>query len=379
MTVPKAYLQAVAAASKKYGVPADLLAAQIQGESGWRPDAKSPAGALGISQFMPGTAKGYGINPLDPLASIDAQGKMMGNLLKSYKGDVAKALAGYNAGSGAVAKYGGVPPYPETQKYIKNVLSYRKNYPGLAKGNLPLPDGSESTVKTPGNPSNPLYVKPEAPGSPAQPRELIPVGRESSQGISAGGGLTAGSFMQAALSTLGVQRQSSLAGVESRAPLAAIPKVSKLPLPDGTPSTVTAPGVTDDQIKGVEPGEPSKDWAGTHGVALPFMHLAVKNGLKVVSEKRPTVRTKSGGVSDHYSGNKTAYAYDLSNGSKPTPQMDMTAAQIAKSLGVYDQWKKQGEAGVLNVEKNGYRYQMLYRTNVGGNHFNHVHFGVRKL
>src|SRR4051812_28751270 len=118
MAVNPQFLTAVKQASAKYGVPADLLAAQIQAESGWNPKAKSPAGALGISQFMPGTAKGYGIDPLNPLQAIDAQGKMMGSLLKSYKGDVSLALAAYNAGSGAVAKAGGkVPAIPETQNY----------------------------------------------------------------------------------------------------------------------------------------------------------------------------------------------------------------------------------------------------------------------
>lgn len=136
MAPKPAYLAAVKAASQKYGVPAELLAAQIQAESGWNPNAKSPAGATGISQFMPGTAKGMGINPNDPLASIDAQGKMMGRLIKSYGGDQDKALAAYNAGAGNVAKYGGIPPFPETKSYISHIHDYEKNYPGLAAGTV---------------------------------------------------------------------------------------------------------------------------------------------------------------------------------------------------------------------------------------------------
>jgi hypothetical protein len=84
--------------------------------------------------------------------------------------------------------------------------------------------------------------------------------------------------------------------------------------------------------------------------------------------------TASGGISDHWTGSRTSYAYDLSNGSAPTPQMDKAATQIAAALGVPN-W----HGGVLNVNKGGYRYQVLYRTHVGGNHFNHVHVGVRKL
>lgn len=155
MPDPK-YLKAVATASQKYGVPAELLAAQIQGESNWNPDAKSPAGATGISQFMPGTAKGYGIDPKDPMQSIDAQGKMMSSLLKSYGGDQRLALAAYNAGAGNV-KNGKVPAIPETQNYVKNVLSYEKNYPGLKAGKwnnpgIPTKSGVPSTAST--TPSN---------------------------------------------------------------------------------------------------------------------------------------------------------------------------------------------------------------------------------
>lgn len=236
MAVPPKFLSAVAAASKKYGVPADLLAAQIQAESGWRPDARSPAGALGISQFMPGTAKGYGINPLDPLQSIDAQGKMMGSLLKSYKGDVAKALAAYNAGAGAVKKYGGVPPFAETQNYIKHIEGYRKNYPGLAKGTpkLPLPDGTDSTIPSPS-------VAPSDSQTPALlPMLQVGAGTQSPQGPS--GGLTPGAFMEAALQTLGVKRHSSLGALEARTSAQAAP--ATLPLPDGTPSTIKPPATS---------------------------------------------------------------------------------------------------------------------------------------
>lgn len=124
---------------------------------------------------------------------------------------------------------------------------------------------------------------------------------------------------------------------------------------------------------------PGGGWAGSQGLATTLAKVGFANGLRVMSEKRDRRNTASGGVSDHWTGSKSSYAYDLSNGTKPTPQMDATAAQIAADLGALDQWKKQGSAGVLNVTRNGYRYQMLYRTDVGGNHYNHVHVGVRKV
>lgn len=163
MAPKPAYLAAVAAASQKYGVPAELLAAQIQAESGWNPNAKNPSGATGISQFMPGTAKGFGIDPRDPIASIDAQGKMMGRLIKSYGGDTDKALAAYNAGSGNVAKYHGIPPFPETKKYISNIHAYEANYPGL-KANAVSP----ATVKRAGDYGNLIGMTPGASVTPSK-------------------------------------------------------------------------------------------------------------------------------------------------------------------------------------------------------------------
>lgn len=100
-----------------------MFVRQIHAESGFRPNAKSPAGATGIAQIMPATAKGWGVNPNDPKASLDAAARAMAKYIKSYKGDYAKALAAYNAGVGNVAKYGGVPPFAETQNYIKKILN----------------------------------------------------------------------------------------------------------------------------------------------------------------------------------------------------------------------------------------------------------------
>lgn len=95
-------------------------------ESGFNPHAVSPAGAQGISQFMPGTAAGYGLHdPFDPVAAIDAQAHLMADNLRQF-GSVALALAAYNAGSGAVAACHCVPPYPETQAYVARILALLK-------------------------------------------------------------------------------------------------------------------------------------------------------------------------------------------------------------------------------------------------------------
>ena len=109
-------------AAARAGIDADVFVRQIQQESGFNPSARSPAGATGIAQFMPGTARGMGIDPTDPYASLDAGARLMRTNLDRYGGDYAKALAAYNAGPGNVDKYGGVPPFEETQRYIRTIL-----------------------------------------------------------------------------------------------------------------------------------------------------------------------------------------------------------------------------------------------------------------
>src|SRR5262252_6269923 len=112
--------------ANKYGIDPDIFVRQIQQESGFNPSAKSPAGATGIAQFMPGTAAGVGLDPTDPYASLVAAAKMDAQNLAKYGGDWAKALAAYNAGPGNVDQYGGVPPFEETQRYVSNILSGAK-------------------------------------------------------------------------------------------------------------------------------------------------------------------------------------------------------------------------------------------------------------
>lgn len=109
-------------AAAAHGINEDYFANQIRAESNFNPNARSPAGATGIAQIMPGTAKGWGVDPNDPNAALNAAAKAMAKYLGNYKGDWRKALSAYNAGPGAVQKYGGVPPYAETKNYIKKIL-----------------------------------------------------------------------------------------------------------------------------------------------------------------------------------------------------------------------------------------------------------------
>lgn len=117
-----------AAAEQKYGLQSGLLRAMGWMESRFKSNAVSPAGALGIMQFMPATAREYGIDPMVPSQAIDGAGRYMRKLLDMFGGDVTKAVAAYNAGPGNVQKYGGIPPFTETRNYVRGV---RANMSGV--------------------------------------------------------------------------------------------------------------------------------------------------------------------------------------------------------------------------------------------------------
>jgi cell wall-associated NlpC family hydrolase len=122
LNVPADLVPLFQSASAQSGVPASLLAAVAKQESGYDPSAVSSAGAEGIMQLMPSTASGLGVNAYDPAQAIDGAAQLLGGYLKNYNGSVALALAAYNAGPGAVAQYGGVPPYAQTTSYVSNIL-----------------------------------------------------------------------------------------------------------------------------------------------------------------------------------------------------------------------------------------------------------------
>ena len=119
------YREQFIAAGRKYGVSPRLLAAVAKAESGFNAGAVSGAGARGLMQIMPSTARGLGIDPMNPGQAIEGAAKLLSGHIRRF-GSVELGLAAYNAGPGAVAKYNGIPPYRETQNYVAKVLRYAR-------------------------------------------------------------------------------------------------------------------------------------------------------------------------------------------------------------------------------------------------------------
>jgi soluble lytic murein transglycosylase-like protein len=151
-------------------VPAELLHSVIQVESNYNPGAVSPKGAQGLMQLMPDTARRFGVpNSFDPVENIQGGAKYLKHLLDLYKGDCPRALAAYNAGEQAVAKYGGIPPYLETQNYVTQVqrgvdARRRTNAAKTASATPETPKSGETA---------PAGVRPKGEDAPRHIQEIV--------------------------------------------------------------------------------------------------------------------------------------------------------------------------------------------------------------
>jgi len=162
-TVPAQYQGEILIASERWGIPANVLASQLEQESGFDKNAQSGAGAEGIAQFEPGTAASLGLNPWNPFASIDDMAKLDAQYVQQF-GSIDLALAAYNAGPGAVQAAGNqIPAIPQTQQYVAAILQKASqagptgstgSYAGTDNGNT-SPLGATTSLL--GNLVNPAF------------------------------------------------------------------------------------------------------------------------------------------------------------------------------------------------------------------------------
>lgn len=120
--IPARYAAKIAELSHRYNLSPALLEALVWQESRWRENAVSPAGARGLAQLMPGTARYLGVNPDDPMQNLEGGARYLHEQINRFGGDLEKALAAYNAGPGRVIRAGGVPNIPETRQYVTAIM-----------------------------------------------------------------------------------------------------------------------------------------------------------------------------------------------------------------------------------------------------------------
>lgn len=337
----------------EHGIPVELFRIMLGQESGGRQRRKdgsivtSPRGARGIGQLMPGTARSLGVNPDDPYDNVRGAAMYLSQQYRKF-GRWDLALSAYNSGPGGTEGSGKVEGFGETQSYVKNIMA---RWGGDPKAVV----AGSSSGRTPGSGPGSGGSTP----SPAAPFKLdiSAIALDAIRRRASGGEDPVDTFSA-----------TTRAITQQRAAYDALPKPQNTSSP--APGRATAPSEGP-----ADPLHAGGGWGGSYGVAVWFRDVALATGLQVVSEKRQRQSTKSGGVSDHWEGSKGSYAFDLSNGSKPTPQMDAAVTQMLRRLGV------QYEGGPVVVTKTvgDYRIQILYRTQVGGNHNNHIHVGVRRV
>jgi soluble lytic murein transglycosylase-like protein len=126
--VPAAYAAKVAELAHRFDLSPTLLEAVVWQESRWRADAVSPAGARGLAQLMPGTARDLGVNPDDPFANLEGGARYLRQQMDRFDGDLERALAAYNAGPGRVIRAGGIPAIRETQTYVAAIMGRLSNH-----------------------------------------------------------------------------------------------------------------------------------------------------------------------------------------------------------------------------------------------------------
>lgn len=352
--------------AKRHGIDPDIFVRQIQQESGFNPRARSGAGALGIAQFIPSTARAYGVDPFNVDSALNGAARYLKANLKKY-GSYRKALSVYNSGSPT-----GYKSIAETRNYVRTILGSKNPayspgststspatvtasgatleapapsaIRGLERAPMELPELKQAQQPAPVQIATPTFGRglPDPRPATAQVElpsytsALLPSIRERAAQVQSGGGLPA---------------------EEQQAPLE-VPGISATVL--GSRGSSKGGRV---KVRG------KGGFGGTQGIAK---ELAGLTGLASISEKRARKFTASGNVSDHWQELKDTYAIDLGSRRGDPKALERGARRIAKALGIRNYRPNR----IYNVYRNGYRIQLIYGAAVA--HGDHVHVGVKK-
>lgn len=335
------------AAARKYGLDPLLFRAVITQESAWNPSAVSSAGARGLTQVVPRWHPTANLST--PQTQLDYGAKHLSELVRKY-GNNRDALAVYNSGK----PWATSQAYGETNNYVTRILAAYKQRGGAGGGGVtgPVNVGANAattgaTALSGGGAWNPQPLNTEA-------QRLIHRYVTNSQNAVLNN-REVPDVLPVANAILAIRNRYSIDTPNYQTTQ-----------PQATPMQAATGGLG-----------PGGGWGGTQ---TPVLNVTsnLPPGFTVTSEKRDRRNTASGGVSDHWSGSKTSYARDIGWGSStPTSQSDAVASRIVQSLGGPRNWGRTGGNFVTTV--NGIRWQVIYRSNVGGNHYNHIHVGARRV
>jgi hypothetical protein len=319
--------QLARAKARKYGLDPDVFERQIQQESGFNPRARSPAGAQGVAQIMPATARGWKVDPMDPKAALDAAARNMAGYVKRY-GGYENALRAYNAGPGAIQKSRG---YSETNNYVKTILG------GLTPRNgKPSGEGSSGSTRGGGSVVTTEQTLDREALAAAQGRQVL---AQMFQRQGRGGNLLK-------------------LGVLSTAPVNPSDFLKTSTVASATTAAAAAPRTNGGKAKG------TLNTADLVQAVKGIERLA--SGVPITAKQEPG--HASGG--DHDPAVQGATARDF-GGSEA--QRAAAFRRIARELGVPNAQYKGAD---LNITKNGVRYQVISRDHGSGPH---LHVGLRKV
>jgi hypothetical protein len=359
------YRAAARQAAARYGLDPNVFVRQIQQESGFNPTIRSGAGAVGIAQIMPATARGWGVDPLDPIASLNAAAKNMAGYVKKY-GGYENALRAYNAGPGAIQASKG---YAETNNYVKTILGGR-DPGGLSK--------TSARTKPQSTPAEPVAAALQTLGGgsfelPQRPQIQVtaPAAPAFAAGVTLAGAAPPASAREAPARLDAQGALAAIGQLQTQAPQLLSPNANASATGGGKAASTKTGGTGKFKISGPQP-ERLKPVLTSFAAKVADVFGGTLTGSDGSSHSKYTV---NGNVSEHYTGNATDI---FTINGKPATGARLIAAGRAALIaaGMPRAKALKAPGGLYNVGS----HQIIFGVNgtqYGGNHLDHLHISAR--